>query len=489
MKPSVVMLKLPSERRECRPIQQWWRGDKPFTPLFSMVAALAIRSLVAASARRRDPVQEFVQDLYDGCLGARTFNPQRSPMKKKKKYGSTKARAAAHGGLNLAAGIDIGAQELVAAVPLDRNGPTVRSFSSFTSGIEALRDWLLECRIKTVAIESTGNYWITCYTMLEEAGIDVCLVNARHVKGVPGKKTDVCDAQWLQQLHSAGLLKKSFRPHKDIAAMRYLTRHRAGIVAEASKQIQLMQKVMTEMNLHIQHVFSDVDGLSAQAIITAILAGERDAEKLAALRHKSCRSPLAKIIEALRGDYRPEYLFVLGQCQRRWQQCNEAVAECDKQIADLIKAVQGDCDAPPPSATQPPKRLNKNSPAATTPVQDEAFRFYAVDLAAIPGIGSGVLSVLMSELGTGSQIKKAFRTAHAFASWMGLCPDNRISGGKVLKAKTRKVPSRVAQALRMAAFAVAHCDNKLGELCRLRCHGNLDQKEISLRERFAPRSG
>jgi transposase len=392
-------------------------------------------------------------------------------MKKKKKHGSNKARAAAHGGLNLsaqpdAAGIDIGAQELVAAVPAGRcEGQTVRSFSSFTSGVEALRDWLLECGVKTAALESTGNYWITCYSMLEDAGIEVWLVNARHVKGVPGKKTDVCDAQWLQQLHSAGLLKKSFRPQKDIAALRYLTRHRAEIIAEAARQIQLMQKVMTEMNLHIAHVFSDVDGVSAQAIISAILAGERDAQKLAALRHKSCRSPLAKIIEALRGDYRPEYLFVLGQCQKRWEQCNQAVAECDEQIAVLIRAVEGDSDAPPPSATQPPKRLNKNSPAIT-PIQDEAFRFYGVDLAAIPGIGAGVLSVLMSELGTGSQIKKAFRSAQAFASWMGLCPDNRISGGKVLKAKTRKVPCRVAQVLRMAGFAVARCDNKLGELCR-----------------------
>jgi transposase len=392
-------------------------------------------------------------------------------MKKKSKHGSNKARAAAHGGLNLcaqpdAAGIDIGAQELVAAVPAGRcEGRTVRSFSSFTCGVEALRDWLLECKIRTVAVESTGNYWITCYSMLEDAGIDVCLVNARHVKGVPGRKTDVCDAQWLQQLHSAGLLKKSFRPHKQIAPLRYLTRHRAEIVAEAAKQVQLMQKVMTEMNLHIAHVFSDVDGVSAQAIISAILAGERDAAKLAALRHKSCRSPLPKIIEALKGDYRPEYLFVLGQCQKCWEQCNQAVAECDEQIAALIKAVEGDSDAPPPSASQPPKRLNKNAPA-TTPIQDEAFRFYGVDLAAIPGVSCGLLSVLMSEVGTGSQIKKAFRSAHAFASWMGLCPDNRISGGKVLKAKTRKVPCRMAHALRMCAFALSRSDNRLGEMCR-----------------------
>ena len=206
-----------------------------------MAAAPAIRSLVAASARWHDPVQEIVQDLYGGCPGTCTLK-HKQPMKRKNKHGSNKARAAAHGGLNLsaqpdAAGIDIGAQELVAAVPAGRcEGQSVRSFSSFTSGVEALRDWLLECKIATVALESTGNYWITCYSMLEDAGIEVWLVNARHVKGVPGKKTDVCDAQWLQQLHSAGLLKKSFRPARQIAALRYLTRHRAEIVAEGASR-------------------------------------------------------------------------------------------------------------------------------------------------------------------------------------------------------------------------------------------------------------
>jgi transposase len=379
--------------------------------------------------------------------------------------------AAARAGINTithpdAAGIDIGAEELVVAVPPGRcAGDTVRTFSSFTAGVEALRDWLQACGIKTAALESTGNYWITTYGLLTDAGIEVCLVNARHVKGVPGKKTDVCDAQWLQQLHAAGLLKKSFRPDKQIVPLRYLMRHRGEIIAEAGRQTQLMQKVLTEMNLHIHHVFSDVDGVSAQAIITAILAGERDAQRLAALRDKRCRSPKEKIIEALRGDYRAEYLFVLKQCQARWAQCNAAIAECDVQIAALVKAVPGDTTQPPPGAPHQQRRLHKNTPAAL-PVYDEAFRFYGVDLSAVPGISAGVLGVLMSEVGTGSQMRKAFRSAEAFSSWMGLCPDNRVSGGRVLKAKTRKVPSRVARALRLAAQCVARSDNKVGELCR-----------------------
>jgi transposase len=184
----------------------------------------------------------------------------------------------------------------------------------------------------------------------EDAGIEVCLVNARHVKGVPGKKTDVCDAAWLQQLHAAGLLRASFRPRREIIPLRYLMRHRADLVAQAGQQVQLMQKVMTEMNLHIHHVFSDVDGVSAQAIITAILAGERDPEKLAALRDRRCRAPLAKIIRALRGDYREEYLFVLRQCQARWQELCAAIAECDAEVARRTAAIAGVTDAPLPQA-------------------------------------------------------------------------------------------------------------------------------------------
>lgn len=262
-----------------------------------------------------------------------------------------------------AAGIDIAAEELVAAVPPERCAACVRTFSSFTSGVLALRDWLLECGIRTVAIESTGNYWIATYSTLEDAGIEVYLVNARHVKGVPGKKTDVEDAQWLQQLHAAGLLKKSFRPSKEIVPLRYLMRHRGELIAEGARHLQHMQKVCNEMNLHIHHVFSDIDGVSAQRIISAILAGERDPAVLAAMRDTRCRTPLAKVKEALCGDYRAEYLFVLRQCQRRWEQVGEALAECDAQIAQLAAAVAGDAEGPAPPAPRLQRRAHKNSPA------------------------------------------------------------------------------------------------------------------------------
>jgi len=392
-----------------------------------------------------------------------------------------------------AAGIDIGARELVAAVPpQSTTGPAVRTFPSFTSDVEALRDWLLDCGIKTAAMESTGNYWITAYDLLEEAGIGVFLVNARHVKGVPGRKTDVQDAAWLQQLHAAGLLRKSFRSAQEIVSLRYLMRHRQTLVSAAARQIQAMQKIMTEpersggsqrslveicwqMNLKIQHVFSDADGVSAQAIITAIIAGERDPAKLAALRDRRCRSSLADIKSALAGNYREEYLFVLKQCQSTWQRIQDDIAACDEQIAILTQRVHAEAPGPlPDPLTGHQHKASKNSPQID--IFEEAWRYYGVDLSAVPGVSTGLLSVLMSELGTGAQILTSFRSGSAFASWLGLCPDNRISGGRILKAKTRQVCNRVANALRMGVFGLHRSQTKMGEYTR-RMKGRLGKAE------------
>jgi transposase len=369
-----------------------------------------------------------------------------------------------------AAGIDVGAEELVAALPAGCPGPQVRTFSSFTSGLYVLRDWLLEHQIKTVALESTGNYWIPLYAVLEEAGLEVWLVNARHVKGVPGRKTDVCDAQWLQQLHQAGLLRRSFQPAGEVSAMRYLMRHRHEMVQEMTRQVQRMQKVLTEMNLHLHHVFSDLDGQSAQRIIDAILDGERDPAKLAALRHECCRTPLPKVLEALQGNYRKELLFVLGQCQQRRAQILASLQECDAQIGGLCAAVPGE-DLPPPDsprgsrpASRGSKASHKNSPGFA--VQQESLRFYGVDLCTADGIGVSTVAVLMSEIGPREQLLKAFKNCHALSSWLGFCPDTRITGGKVIRSKTRKVNSRLGQALRMAAQGVMHSKSEMGQYAR-----------------------
>jgi transposase len=373
-----------------------------------------------------------------------------------------------------AAGIDVGAEEFVVAVPNGRSEEAVRTFASFTSGVHALRDWLLGCGIKTAAMESTGNYWITLYDVLTAAGIEVYLVNARHVKGVPGKKTDVCDAQWLQQLHAAGLLRKSFRPALGIVPLRFLMRHRAEMVGDASKQLLLMQKTLTEMNIKLQHVFSDIDGVSAQAIIDAILAGERDPKRLAALRDKRCRSSVEDIIEALRGDYREEYLFVLGQSQRIYRELQKAIAECDGKLGELAARVECEITDPLPDAPKGQRRVGKNSPQFA--VFETAWRFYGVDLGEVPGVSVGLLCALISEVGTRDELLKSFPTPERFASWMGLCPDNRISGGKLLKAKTRKVKSRLAGAFRLGAFGLQKSQSQMGGYLR-RMKGKLGKAE------------
>jgi len=242
-------------------------------------------------------------------------------------------------------------------------------------------------------------------------------------------------------------------------------RHRGDLIAQAGQQVQLMQKVLTEMNLHIQHVFSDVDGVSAQAIITAILEGQRDADKLAALRDRRCRSPLAQIKAALVGDYREEYLFVLRQCQTRWQQLLASLTECDAELARLTAAITGVTDAPLPVAGFAQRRVQKNMPAVL-PVYEQAHRLLGVDLSAVPGVSGGVLCVLMSELGTAKHIREKFRSAEAFASWLGLCPDNRVSGGRILKAGTRKVANRIATILRLAANSLGRAQGRMGEFVR-----------------------
>jgi len=379
-----------------------------------------------------------------------------------------------------AAGIDIGSEESTAALPPGRAEVTVRTFSMFTSGIEELRDWLLEHRITTVAIESTGNYWITLYDMLSLAGIDVCLVNARHVKGVPGKKTDVQDAQWLQQLHAAGLLNKSFRPSAHIVPLRYLMRHRAELVGDASKQLQLMIKVLVEMNLKLHHVFSDIDGTSAQAIIDAILAGERDPEKLLGLRDPRCKSPIDDIREALRGNYSDSHLLVLKQSQQAWRRIQADIQEIDAEITQLAKkAIPTPASAETTQRLPPPlkpsqHRLTKNTPQ-TAPFA-LGWEYYRVDLSSIDGISGGVISTLMSELGPREDLLKSFPTAARFCSWLKLCPDNRISGGRVLKAKTRSGKNRVAKALQLAAFGLNRSQSELGKMLH-RLKGRLGKAE------------
>ena len=331
-------------------------------------------------------------------------------------------------------------------------------------------------------MESTGNYWVALYDQLIAAKFDVFLVNASHCKSLPGRKTDVCDAQWIQQLHTSGLLRKSFIPEDDFRVIRYLMRHRDGLIREAASDIQRMQKVLTQMNVQLHHAVSDIDGLSGRAIIEAILAGQRDPGILADLRHPNCRTPRKKVMEALAGNFREEYLFVLGQEYRRLNRVRDEIAETERELSKRLAACPGMQPLPPvenpPAENTPenaPKRKTrdykltaKNSRKNPLQVdfQAEAARIYGVDLATIPGVSDGILATLIAEIGGRDEFLKNFTSVSCFASWLGQCPDNRITGGRVKKAKTRSVDSPLARALRMAAMTLWRNESYLGDFCR-----------------------
>ena len=307
-----------------------------------------------------------------------------------------------------AAGIDIGAQVHYAAVPEDRAEVSVRSFGAYTAQLDELVQWFKDCGIKTVAMESTGVYWIPLYQKLEEAGFEVLLVDARQAKHVPGRKSDVQDCRWLQQLHSYGLLRAAFRPEDSICRLRTLQRHRKNMVECAAMWIQHMQKALNEMNLHLHHVLSDISGLSGLAILDAILAGERDPRKLAALAHYRVQKSQAQIEAALTGDYRPELLFVLSQTLHNYRQMQQQIAQCDlsieKQLAKMADCTNPNQDSESTPQSQdsagckPPKRKPKD--ALELSLTGHLKRILGVDLTTIPGLNVLAVLTLLSEIGT-----------------------------------------------------------------------------------------
>lgn len=360
------------------------------------------------------------------------------------------------------AGIDIGATELFVAVPPDRAEESVRSFHTFTEDLHALADWLTACRIKTVAMESTGVYWIPVFQVLETRGFAVCLVNARHVKNVPGRKSDVLDCQWLQYLHAVGLLRGSFRPPDQVCALRSYLRHRDMLVKSAARHVQHLQKALTQMNLHLHHVVSDLTGVTGLAILDAILGGERDPRKLAALRDRRIKASEATIAKALVGDYRQEHLFTLRQALAIYRHYQGQILECDRQIEQHLATFQSKTHAPAPA----PVGRQRKKPERHQPqfdLRSHLYRILGVDLTALPGLSTINVHTVFSEIG--GDLSK-FPTSKHFSSWLGLCPDHRISGGKVLSAHTRTVKSRAAYALRLAAYSAGKSYSALGDYFR-----------------------
>jgi transposase len=358
-----------------------------------------------------------------------------------------------------AAGIDVGNGAHYVAVRPDRDPEPVRRFECFTADLHRLADWLQSCKVKTVAMQSTGVYWIPIYAILEERGFQVYLVNARHTKNLPGRKSDVQESQWLLKLHTYGLLNNSFQPPSEIRVLRTYWRQRGEHVHGAATCIQRMQKALTQMNVQLANVISDVSGLTGQTIIRAIVTGERDPRKLAELRDPRIHASREEIAKSLEGNWRPELLFVLQQEVEMFDTYQLRIAECDQQ---LQKHLASFVDTVPPSSSQGEPKRKKAKPAKNAPrfeLCSELQRISGVDLTRIDGIDVMVAQTLVSEIGLDMS---RWKTEAHFASWLGLCPDNRVSGDKVLGRGTRRVINRAATALRMAAVTLMRSRTYLG---------------------------
>jgi transposase len=362
-----------------------------------------------------------------------------------------------------AAGIDVGSEQILVAVPPDRDAQPVRTFTTFTSDLQALSAWLKQCRIKTVAMESTGIYWIPIFEILEDDGFEVCGVLARHVKNVAGKKSDVLDCQWLQQLHTFGLLAPSFRPPEEICALRALVRHRNNLLHYRAAHIQHMQKALHLMNIQLDNVISDITGTTGLQIIRSILSGERDPQVLSQFRDPHCRSTAETIAKSLVGNYRSEHLFALRQAVELYDFYTEQIRTCDAEIEKYYQQMDDQTD--PDQQMPPPKRhtkREKNDPAYD--LRSLLFRCCGVDLTQVPGLKVLSVQTLFSEIGV--DLRSRFPSAKHFASWLALSPNQKVSGGRVLSSKTNQKRNRAAQALRLAARSLHHSQSGLGAYYR-----------------------
>lgn len=356
-----------------------------------------------------------------------------------------------------AAGIDIGSGVHYVCVPQDRSTQYIKKFSCFTSDIINMSNWLKQCKIKTVAMESTGVYWIPIFQILESNGFEVILVNAKHVKNVPGRKTDVQDCQWLQQLHSYGLLRGSFRPNDEICVLRGYIRQRENLMRSAARHIQRMQKAMIQMNLHLHKVITDITGDTGIRIIEAILKGEKDPCKLANLKGPQIKNDEQTIAKALQGDYREEHLFSLKQEYDLYNFYQIKIAECDIQIEQFYHRIDSKVNP-----EEKPLEKRKSSGRRSHPKFDlrkELYRVSGEDFTKIPGLDILTLQTIFSEVGLDMD---KWKSEKHFASWLGLSPANKITGEKIFSTRTRKVISRAATAFRLAAFAAIKSKSAIG---------------------------
>ena len=360
-----------------------------------------------------------------------------------------------------AAGIDVGSASHYVAVPPDRDDQPVREFPSFTADLHRLADWLQACGVDTVAMESTGVYWIALYELLESRGFTVLLVNARHVKNVPGRKSDVLDCQWLQQLMSYGLLRGAFRPAEAVCALRSLSRQREMLLRSQARHVQHMQKALTQMNIQLANVISDVVGATGQKILRGIVAGERDGHVLAEHRDVRIKASKQEIAASLQGNWREEHLFALKQALALFDFYATQLTECDAAIDAQLQTLAAHSG----SAT-PGKKRSRARNAPKFDLRQRMFAMCGVDLTRIDGIDVTTALVVLSEIGADMS---RFTSVKHFTSWLGLCPGTRITGGKLLSGRTRRCANRAAQALRMAAAALRSSQSALGAYFRRIC--------------------
>jgi transposase len=359
-----------------------------------------------------------------------------------------------------AAGLDIAADEIMACVPSDRDEHNIQAFGTFTCDLHALADWLAKCRITHVAMESTGLYWIPIFELLESRGFTVLLANPMHAKQVAGRKSDVSDAQWIQTLHTFGLLAASFRPDADIASLRCYLRHRTSLIETRADHTRYIQAALLQMNIQLTQVLKDITGTTGLAIIRDILNGERNGVKLAQHRNVNCKSSEEDIAKALTGSWRDEHLFALRQSVQSFDHFSRLIADCDVQIERFLATLHPDAPAISPTPNSHKKGNNTHSKNAPPKSVDPHLRRLAgVDLLDVDGLSAATVQIVLAEVGTDVH---QFPSANHFSSWLGLAPHNEKSGGKILRNRVGKRPNRVAHALRLAAVSLLRSNTALG---------------------------
>jgi transposase len=360
-----------------------------------------------------------------------------------------------------AAGIDIGNESHYVAVPPARDSESVRRFGCTTAELKEMAAWLKECGIRTVAMQSTGVYWIAVYDILEEVGLEVYLANARETKNLPGRKSDVQESQWLMKLHTYGLLRNSFRPSQEIRTLRTYWRQRNDLVRAAGRHIQRIQKAMTQMNIQLANVLSDVSGMTGQAVIKAILGGERDPQKLAEFRDARVKSSKEEIARSLEGHWQEDLLFVLRQEQNGYEFCQKQMAECDQRIEQYLQQREDRSAGASLPEEKRKERLRKKKKGNTPQfdLRTELFRMADADLTQIDGVDVMTAMTILSEVGWDMS---KWKTEHHFVSWLRLCPDNKISGDKIIGKGRLPTTNRATSALRMAASTLRVSNTYLG---------------------------